>query len=286
MAHTLKLNIYTLELKKSGSRTLLTWNEFFKQVFGSSTKEDEFVSFKTSLLSYFGNSFTTNKSETKAVSLKNIDIDARKNTFNGTFNGGLTGINQEIYNNRDSKKVKDTVGYDDIASLTYYFKLWTPYDSNIGILMLQSYASLGCNAEISDLLKLYFKNKGYTLSLARFVPKPFVEHFKNTSNIYQISFERKDLSEKTKHGLSPIYDEIPRINAKLVFSGFKVSPATIWDKLKDSSAKLLEADLTMLEMANTDEYQTIVSYEDSDGHKSNLNICKSDMELKIGRAHV
>ena len=30
MAHTLKLNIYVLEIKKRGERTPLTWQEFYK----------------------------------------------------------------------------------------------------------------------------------------------------------------------------------------------------------------------------------------------------------------
>lgn len=34
MAHTLKLNIYVLEIKKRGERTPLTWQEFYKNIYG------------------------------------------------------------------------------------------------------------------------------------------------------------------------------------------------------------------------------------------------------------
>ena len=99
-------------------------------------------------------------------------------------------------------------------------------------------------------------------------------------NSAQISFERKNLSSDTRHQLSPIYDEFPNVNAKLIFSGFRVSPERVWDKLSSQNIKLLEADITMLEMATNDDYTTIVSYEDAEGHKSNLNISKRDSELK------
>ena len=34
------------------------------------------------------------------------------------------------------------------------------------------------------------------------------------------------------------------------------------------------------EMAANDDYTTVLSYEDAEGHKSNLNISKTDSELK------
>lgn len=285
MAHTLKLNIYVLEIKKRGERTPLTWQEFYKNIYGieetrETTKDRQYSMFKNALLTRFGERFTENENRTKGVSLKNFEFQSSRNIFSGTFKGGLTGIEQELFHNNNANETTGILGYNDIATLIYYFKLWTPYDSNIGILMLQSYASLGCNAEIADVLKKFFQSLGYTLKLSRFVPHEMIEHFKRTSSIYQISFERKNLSSDTRHQLSPIYDEFPNVNAKLIFSGFRVSPERVWDKLSSQNIKLLEADITMLEMATNDDYTTIVSYEDAEGHKSNLNISKRDSELK------
>lgn len=285
MAHTLKLNIYVLEIKKRGERTPLTWQEFYKNIYGieetrETTKDRQYSMFKNALLTRFGERFTENENRTKGVSLKNFEFQSSRNIFSGTFKGGLTGIEQELFHNNNANETTGILGYNDIATLIYYFKLWTPYDSNIGILMLQSYASLGCNAEIADVLKKFFQSLGYTLKLSRFVPHEMIEHFKRTSSIYQISFERKNLSSDTRHQLSPIYDEFPNVNAKLIFSGFRVSPERVWDKLSSQNIKLLEADITMLEMATNDDYTTIVSYEDAEEHKSNLNISKRDSELK------
>jgi hypothetical protein len=285
MAHTLKLNIFIIELRRKREKNLLEWKEFYKNTFentesGEISKEQFYSKFKENLISYFSDFFTENEKRTKGISLKSIDVIKEKNIFSGTFKGGLTGIEQEIYETNNANDTKGTLGFDDIATLIYYFKLWTPYDSNFGILMLQSYSSLGCNAEITDVLKKFFNNKGYTLKLSKFVPHEMVEHFKETSSIYQISFERKNLSTSTRHHLSPIYDDFPNVNAKLIFSGFRVSPERIWDKLKNNGIKLLEADITSLEMSENDQYVTIVSYEDAEGHKSNLNISKEDSDLK------
>ena len=254
MAHTLKLNIYILEIKEKGKRISLTWREFFKNVYGieearETTKDRQYLMFKNALLNRLGERFTENENRTKGVSLRNFEVQPSRNIFSGTFKGGLTGIEQELFHNNNANETTGILGYNDIATLIYYFKLWTPYDSNIGILMLQSYASLGCNAEIVDVLKKNFQSLGYTLKLSRFVPHEMIEHFKRTSSIYQISFERKNLSSDTRHQLSPIYDEFPNVNAKLIFSGFRVSPERVWDKLRFQNITLLEADITMLEMA-------------------------------------
>lgn len=207
MAHTLKLNIYILEIKEKGKRISLTWREFFKNVYGTeeareTTKDRQYLMFKNALLNRLGERFTENENRTKGVSLRNFEVQPSRNIFSGTFKGGLTGIEQELFHNNNANETTGILGYNDIATLIYYFKLWTPYDSNIGILMLQSYASLGCNAEIVDVLKKFFQSIGYTLKLSRFVPHEMIEHFKRTSSIYQISFERKNLSSDTRPLLS------------------------------------------------------------------------------------
>lgn len=162
MAHTLKLNIYILEIKEKGKRISLTWREFFKNVYGieearETTKDRQYLMFKNALLNRLGERFTENENRTKGVSLRNFEVQPSRNIFSGTFKGGLTGIEQELFHNNNANETTGILGYNDIATLIYYFKLWTPYDSNIGILMLQSYASLGCNAEIVDVLKNFFK---------------------------------------------------------------------------------------------------------------------------------
>ena len=59
MAHTLKLNIYILEIKEKGKRISLTWREFFKNVYGieearETTKDRQYLMFKNALLNRLG----------------------------------------------------------------------------------------------------------------------------------------------------------------------------------------------------------------------------------------
>lgn len=284
MSHRLKLNVYILELKKVGQSKYSTWQDFYNNTYGidfsdEKIKENQFSLFNTAMLNSFGASFTSNDDSTKGVSLKTIDMDAKMNVFSGTFKGGLTGIDQEIFYNNNSNERTGFLTYDHIATLIYYFKIWTPYDSNIGILMLQSYSSLGCNAEIVKLFKGYFKKVGYLLKLSRFVPREIVDHFKSTSSIYKISFERKNLDSNTRNKLSPIYEDFPKVNAKIELTGFKVSPDNLWNALTSKNIKLLESDIVMLGMTDND-YKTMVYYEDAEGHKSKLVIDASFGELK------
>ena len=72
--------------------------------------------FKNALLTRFGERFTENENRTKGVSLKNFEFQSSRNIFSGTFKGGLTGIEQELFHNNNANETTGILGYNDIAT--------------------------------------------------------------------------------------------------------------------------------------------------------------------------
>lgn len=95
--------------------------------------------------------------------------------------GGLTGVEQDIYDSSKSSEKENTIEKDKVTALPYYFKLWMPFDSSLGVLMIQSYTEAGVTSLLSDKIKSFFKQFDYTIDLEKFVPKEYKEKFKRTS---------------------------------------------------------------------------------------------------------
>jgi len=50
-----------------------------------------------------------------------------------------------------------------------------PLDSNVGILMVQSYTSVGCTSLFKEQLENYFIRKGYKISSwSKCIPKEYI----------------------------------------------------------------------------------------------------------------
>ena len=59
--------------------------------------------------------------------------------------------------------------------LNVYYKIWLPLDSNVGILMVQSYTSVGCTSLFKEQLENYFIRKGYKISSwSKCIPKEYI----------------------------------------------------------------------------------------------------------------
>jgi hypothetical protein len=69
----------------------------------------------------------------------------------------LTGIEQEVYKTSSSEERQDTITEDEVTALPYYFKIWMPYDSNVGVVMVQSYTETGVVSLVLDKIKHFIK---------------------------------------------------------------------------------------------------------------------------------
>lgn len=245
MAYTLKLDIYYFSLnkiidrferktkagKRIGYKTEKEDSQFndFINSFALKKEDGEFMKFfLEDFISGFNASFKSNKNDTQAMSITTDSIrrfNSKRYIVWGVFKGGQMGINREIYQSNDAKNIKDTIQENDVTSLYYFYKIWLPKDSNIGILMIQSYTSLGCSALFKEQLGDYFISKGYKPNWNKFVPKEYIEKYLKNGylNELQIVHSKKD----ENISLEPIFKPFQKATRKSVLSKFQIALSDI-----------------------------------------------------------
>ncbi|GAB3221279.1 hypothetical protein GCM10027454_13590 [Algoriphagus aestuariicola] len=194
--HTLKLNSYSIILRryneKREKKSEVTFSEFFESFRESTdkkvTQNTLFNRFYKFYLESFNSEFVKDKDGTKAYTPGDT---IEKNTANfiidGIFEGGLTGIEQSVQDQK-RKKLKSKISKDDVAALPFYFLFWLPSDVNYGIIMIQSYGNSTINSLVKDHLKKVFKKKGFTFDEQMCISNKDREEFLEHSVVHELSF--------------------------------------------------------------------------------------------------
>lgn len=285
MGHQLKLDIYCFSIKPRGEREAehKIFGEFFRENY---SKEDEnppqidkgilIKRFIGGFIDLFNEQFVLNRDETKGIATDYLNPYPSTNIIDGMINGGLTGIDQNVYDRSNSKQREDTIEKDKITALPYYFKIWTPFDGTVGVLIIQSYTDMGVNTLIFEQLARYFKSKNHTIEKYKHVPEDYKERFKNKSVIYKVSLIKQGLSVKARESLNPVFTEKENLKIRIEITGFEENPENFWKLFRKN--KIVNSDLTALEMEEDDDFETIATYKDEFGHQSSARISK-DMDI-------
>jgi len=282
MAYNLKLDIFRISLKKKGGSNdeLLDFREFFNQAYTEKDKDTAYKEFVKDYIKSFNEKFTLNKDQTKAISAKSAhDFTSRsiKNVIDGQVLGGQTGIPQELFKQSDALAPTGNVEVDEVTTLPYYIKLWTPIDHNTGVLMVQSYSNL----TVTDLIKIHlshlFHDFSFSLIFTPYVPESVKEHFKSESSVYKIAFVKESLRKDKRKLLNPLFTEFDNLTLRIEVSGFKTDVKNFWDELTKSN-KIIHSNLEDFDIKENDDFQTIAYYRDADGHQSHTSI-KKDFDI-------
>lgn len=290
MAYTLKLDIFYFTLNKiieryerktkAGTRIGYKtekedskFNDFVKS-FVYKKENDEFMnSFLEDFISGFNSSFKSNKNDTQAMSITTDSIrafDSKKYIVWGVFKGGSMGINREIYKSNDAKNIKNTIYEDDVTSLSYFYKVWFPKDSTIGILMIQGYTStsLSCSVLFKEQLGEYFISKGYKPNWGKFVPKEYIEKYLKNGylNGLQIIHSKKD--EKTP--LVPIFKPFQKATRKSVLSKFQIALSDILSL--PNYKKILKESILAVDTEYDERYDRVKLFYTSNGKSAHTTL--------------
>ena len=187
----LELSIYTFTLKEKNSREdYFDFNEFYRKNFTEDGENPHNVKpdllykrFVGMILDEFENKFWLNKDKNKGISTKDIDYRPGKSIIEGIINGGNTGYGHQIYNILNNEKSVGEISEDQLASLPYYFKMWTPPDSQVGILMIQSYSIGSINSILLEFIKPIFAKYGATFRRIVHIPKELRESYIKRSSV-------------------------------------------------------------------------------------------------------
>src|SRR5699024_1882770 len=111
-----------------------------------------------------------------------------KSVIEGIINGGNTGYGHQIYNILNNEETVGEVSEDQLASLPYYFKMWTPPNSQVGVLMVQSYGIGSINSLLLDFIKTIFSKYGATFKRIIHIPKELRENYIKRSSVKKVTF--------------------------------------------------------------------------------------------------
>lgn len=265
--YTLKLSIYVLTIKrKFRNPEEKTFKDVLSDITGETDKEQMFSTFIRLFLNSFENKFKLNSEGTKAIAIKQINSNPTYNEIDGIAIGGLTGIEQEVYKTDSSKNKEKTITNDEVASLPYYFKLWLPFDSNTGVLMVQSYTEAGVVSLIEQKISSFFSGHQYSLASTKFIPEDYKEQFKKRSVIDKLILTKTQLSKSARGALNGLFSEFEGLKVEIKISGFKVSVDDFWKQFDQKNP--LNANLSEFEMNNPNDYKIIATYKDESGHQS------------------
>lgn len=194
--HTLKLNSYSIILRKYNekrkNKSEVTFSEFFESFRENTDKKVTqgtlFNRFYKYYLESFNSEFVKDKDGTKAYTPgDSVDRNPANFIIDGIFEGGLTGIEQSVQDQK-RKKAKSRISKDDVAALPFYFLFWLPSDVNYGIIMIQSYGNSTINSLVKDHLKKVFKSKGFTFDEQMCISQKDREDFLEHSIVHELSF--------------------------------------------------------------------------------------------------
>lgn len=281
MGHQLKLDIYCFSIKVRGERDAehRIFGDFFRENYSKEDENSLQIEKKTLIKRFIGGfidsfheQFVINREETKGIATDFLKPYPSKNIIDGMINGGLTGIDQNVFDRAKPKQREDVIEKEKITALPYYFKIWTPFDGTVGVLMIQSYTDMGVNSLIFEQLARYFTSKNHTIEKYKHVPEVYKEKFKKESVIYKVSLIKQGLSDEARKSLNPVFTKKENLKIRIDITGFEESPERFWRKFRKN--KIINSDLTALEMDDDDDFETIATYRDEYGHQSSARVSK------------
>jgi hypothetical protein len=283
MGYNLRLSVFriTLKIKGGSNKDVYNFSEFFEKAYNKTDKEEAYNEFIKDYITSFQSKFKLNSDRTKGIAANKLHkfiSRSEKNIIDGEVIGGQTGIPQELFKQGDASSITGNVETDDVTTLPYYIKLWTPVDHSSGVLMVQSYSNLS----VTDLIRVHltqlFNKYNFSLIITQYVPDAVKEHFKEDSNVYKVAFVKDSLSKGKRRLINPLFTEFESLRIRIEVSGFKKKVTEFWEEFLGED-KILNTNLEDFDIKENDDFKTLAYYKDSHGHQSNTSIDKQ-FEIK------
>ena len=304
MAYTLRLDIYYFQLKRItgtierkrptgisiGYRTEKDPVEFRDFVKSLSLKKEEDADYMKVLVQNFVNefnaSFAVNDERTKALSLNSdYKTNSSKYTAWGTFKGGETGISRDIYDNDNSMNAMSQIKENNVAALQFFYKIWIPRDSNVGVLMLQSYTTLGCTSLFKQKFEEYIIRQNYKIHWSKCIPENYIKEYFKRGYINKIQIVHHKKASDTLS--QPTFMPVCQAKKETYLTKLRILLAELL--LKHNYAELLKSDISSIDLNFNKEKDVVTLFYELDGKRAHstlsdienmLPIIKLDEELK------
>lgn len=279
MASNLKLEVFRISLKKKNKRgaDLCCFQDLFDVI--DPQKSKAYKKFIQDFIKYFDGEFRLNADKNKGISSSNArshKINVSNNVINGKVYGGPTDMEQSIYKRNNAKQQTGILKTDDITTLPFFYKLWTPYDYTTGVLMVQSYSNETITKLLQHHLQKFIQQYGYSLIFTPYIPKEVLEHYRENANVYKVTYVKDGLSKSKRKLINPIFTEFEDLKIRIEVSGFKKSIHDFWDEFNANLP--ISSNLEDFDIREKDDYTVVASYVDREGHKASTSV-KRDFEV-------
>ena len=282
----LELSIYTFTLNEKFKREdFLDFNEFYRKNFSKEGEnphtikpEELYKRFVGMILDEFHKKFWLNKEENKGISTTSIDYRHGKSIIEGIINGGNTGYGHQIYDILDNEKTVGEISETQLASLPYYFKMWTPPDSQVGVIMIQSYSIGSIGSILIEFLTSIFAKYGASFRKIIHIPTELRESFLKRSSVKKVTFTSTIENRDSRKKFNRAFEDSEGLRVTISVEGLKKKNIkTFFESFNKKNP--IGIDLKELGIENEDDYETKFYYEDEDGRKAHAKI-KDKFEIR------
>jgi hypothetical protein len=206
MAHSPKLEVYQIILKPRRNEDK-TFRNFFCEKFEIDPDETNteifFRYFGAFIRSVDTEDFIENSTKQKAFTAYDtelttegdtvtISINAEKKIIDGTVEGGKYGLTRNKSTLRN-KQEREPIETQNVILDKFFFLIYTPFESKIGVLFLQSYSTETITDIFTDFLSSLFTHTPnfFKPTISKFVPDQLKEEFKNSSIVQRFSYSTR-----------------------------------------------------------------------------------------------
>ncbi len=205
MALNPKLNIYVVSLNPRDKEASPTYRDYFKsKYFGNEVTPDKKLleRFLKDFLNTVGTAdFRRDDKNKKVIGVSeyneqnketSIKLLMEKHVIHGFIDGGQYGV-KRAYANMNNKNDKKDLNVDQVVLDKFYLCLCTPLNSAYGFLFIQSYTEASIQEPVFNFIRdlLYYEDEYFNVSIEPYVPKKFVEKFKEGSKIRMFSYRSR-----------------------------------------------------------------------------------------------
>lgn len=278
MAQNVKLDCFTLRIKKHNSDEYLMFDEVFTKKplhFKNNKGENEiledctFYGFFEKYINSFDNRFHTHKSTGKAICLdpNGFHLFRSQRIICGLVEGGSSDIGGKV---KHKEKFDDADAFEltpeKIVSVPFYYLLWIPHNSDIGILLVQSFTSKSITEAIKAHLRQFFSKNvpGYSLQIFTRVPDYKIKEMKDEGIIDTIILRRHSLpADRSSNLFGAKYSPFNKVGVDIVFRGVSSIPEVrkaVKDIFSGKRTKIVDIP-ELAELGFDDDYDILLEFE-------------------------
>lgn len=188
MAHEVKLEVYTLAIKKAKD-DYISIDSYFK---GNS-----FISFLQGFIKSLDNEMSIAEDQKKSFQFQkdSIKIDGDQRRISGIIESGEYGLNGKMKNIKTGDLTYQKTP-DDADIKPFYFQIYFPKNVNKVFVVLQRTGIFGINVVFRKYLEISFQRAYNDLKLefSQFVSKELARQFIENGGVQEISMKRFNLS--------------------------------------------------------------------------------------------